>query len=1228
MNIPKIILSDRKIISPDVYNYYQSLAKRLISKKRNTGVNIISNYSKEKIQNWFSYLDMKQKFKICSIYNNWFSNIIFQMMEYSHFVSVIEFYPTDVYQEFKNNILDECSIIKNELNIIANNEKNLSIKQYDNFITFFRGENKVKKSSGVPEGYELININYKSHNENLFFAELRFITLDEFNDTITFSKDLLNHPERLFEFFNYFSKSQSFSSIINPIQEKNNIFNFSFPSWIYNYQSYSFCQLLLIFFEQIISVYYQLYLYEKEIPQFNIDQKFFEFFKTNESIKKYLSEKIKNNNNECIIDKDKCLEIINSDTLQKKYLYYENKIKFVFSLAFGESLYEQNSDKKRNFSKKFHLLMQLAQKNLDEFVNKITFIESKDSFKYSNFIYTALYQHLIEQCSNECYKELLIEENNKIQNEPIKTKSKKNKRKKKKKRKVEKDVKEIKNLTSNNDIMDVFNDAKEEKIKDITENNEEEIEEIPADYIINPKIEQNQKEFELTNNNIINNNDINNSTVSSSYTNKYSKDYNNNSLGPRINNFFKCEKKESEMLLDNFTDDKSEDSSDEKGNNNKIELEDISENDISEDNINNNNQIIINEDNKKKKKKHKRRNKKKKNKSINENINITNNNSNNNERIINNNEIISDYNYKEKDKIIINNDIKNNDPNIIINIKDNKGTEKIIDEEIKEIKEQNKEIKEITKKIYEKENNNKNEKIIIKEYEKVENDKHKRKNNKGFFLFPVNNKKKEKNLSITKKNEKKNQKEIDKDKNLPLINKKNQINKDKKNDNFVAKKEEIQKNENVNNSKNNINNKDNDKVNIFEINKVVNIIINSDNKDLKEIKKDNNDKLFLLNQQTIQNSLIYGNFNNSFFFYQNELFRIIGRDILKFQKTVEINLKEINKFREQIIDKFKKFINKLLAKKYFIKFFFYGSYSTGLSIESSDIDILIEFERREKNKESELNTQKNIHDLIFLLNEEFNKCKDVFKIIKINPIYTASIPLLKIEINLKDIIPIDIQNKLSEQYLFNFEDDLLKYNFDFTFLEVDDINKEQIIPSQEIIKFIKDYNNKYENIKPIILVLKRYMQIKKLNSSYQGGISSFSLFLLLASYNQQIFYGKKDLKKNEDPEYLLGQIFYGFFMFYANFNFKIHSIDLKKNNPFILLNEFNENKITLIDPITGLNAAKSTFKIEQIKYVFNNAIMTINDIYCKRINHFENDTEEFNIIKAFLTTYGFNGYFY
>ena len=1241
MNIPKIILLERKIISSDVYHYYQSLAQRLIMKKRNSEVNIISNYSKEKILNWFSYLDIKQKFKICSIYNNWFSNIIFQMMEYSHFEPVIEFFPTDVYQEFKKYNLDEYSYLKNELNEITNNEKNIYVKNYDDFITFFRGENKVKKSSGVPNDYELININYKFHNENLFFAGLRFITLDEFNDTITFSKDILNHPERLFEFFNYFSKNQCFNSVITPIQEKNNLYNFSFPNWIYNYQSYSFCQLLLIFFEQIISVYYQLYLYEKEIPQFNIDQKFSEFFKTNESVKNYLSEKIKNIKDNSIVDKQKCLDLINSKSQLEKYIYYENKTKLVYSFAFGFSLYEHNLDKKREFNLKFFSLMELAKKNYNDFIDKITFIEAKDSFKYLNFIFYVIYQQLIEQCSNECYQELLIEEQNKTQNEPVTLKSKKNKRKKKKKKKSEKVNKEIKNQ-SNNNIED-YNQVEEEKDKDIIQNNEEEIEEIPADYIIQPKTEQNLKEFESTNINIINN-DINNSTVSSSYTNKYSKDYNNISLGPRYNNFFKCEKKESEMLLEikDFSDDKSEESNDQKEKNDKIELEDISENDISEENINNNITINIDDANKPKKKKHKKRNKKKKNKNSNENNNEIDNNNNINsinnqikdknnliEKLENKDEKIK-TNKQDEPKILENKDEKikinkHDEPKILVNNDDKENINKEIKEksDINEIKEQsnnyiNSEIKNIQ------ENISINEEKKIKEHSKGDKEKYKRKNNKEFFLFPVNNtKKKEKNVN-QKKKEKPNSNiiiEVQKESNLNLNNKnkKNEENKTKTNNNVITKKVETKIIQSENYS--------NNKLNPFEINKVANIIINSDKKHSKEEKKDNNALLFL-NQPTIQNPLFYGNYNNSFFVFQNELFTILGKDILNFQKGVENNLKEINIYREKIIDKYKKYILKILSNNYNIEFLFYGSYSTGLSIESSDIDILIKFAKKEKVKENESNSEKNIHDLIFLLNEEFNKSKEELKIVNINPIYTASIPVLKIECQLKDMIPIDVQNKLSEKYLFNFESELLKLNFDFTFLEVEDIHKEIKIPSQEIIKLIQDYINLYPNIKSIILVLKRYMQIKKLNSSYHGGISSFSLFLLMACYNQQLFNENKLLEKNKDFEYLLGQVFYGFFMFYANFNFKIHSIEINKNNPFILLNEFNENKITLIDPITGLNAAKSTFRIEQIKWAFNNAIIIINDIFYKNMNYIDNDNKDKDIIIKLLTSHNLNNYFY
>ena len=60
--------------------------------------------------------------------------------------------------------------------------------------------------------------------------------------------------------------------------------------------------------------------------------------------------------------------------------------------------------------------------------------------------------------------------------------------------------------------------------------------------------------------------------------------------------------------------------------------------------------------------------------------------------------------------------------------------------------------------------------------------------------------------------------------------------------------------------------------------------------------------------------------------------------VFEIENIVDNNLKEINVYREKIINKFKKFIIDNLSNKYYIKFLFYGSYSTGLSIESSDID--------------------------------------------------------------------------------------------------------------------------------------------------------------------------------------------------------------------------------------------------------------------------------------------------
>ena len=134
------------------------------------------------------------------------------------------------------------------------------------------------------------------------------------------------------------------------------------------------------------------------------------------------------------------------------------------------------------------------------------------------------------------------------------------------------------------------------------------------------------------------------------------------------------------------------------------------------------------------------------------------------------------------------------------------------------------------------------------------------------------------------------------------------------------------------------------------------------------------------------------------------------------------------------------------------------------------------------------------------------------------------------------------------------------------------------------------------------------MQIKKLNSSFHGGISSYSLFLLLYAYNLQFM--EKDESENNNIDYFrmnLGKEILGFFSFYSNLNFGIYSIDVKKNNPINMLDKLHGSSILLIDPITGLNVAKSTFHIEKIKYLFNNAAMTINNFYYKNLNSFKSN---------------------
>ena len=1239
------------------------MSNRLNENNKHLEKKNVINYNKDKIIKWFIGLNFETRLKICSIYNNWLSKIIFQMATYVKYDSVIEFTPMNTFEEFS----------KNKQDIIYNDCRN--IEDFNNFDIFFKGENNVKKGTGTPDSKELQKINEKRVNENEFINQIRFLSLDEFNDTITMSLDLIKKPEQIIKYFNFFSENQCFTSKIEKLKN----YNFSFPKWIYGYNNYSIYQLLVIFFEQKISIYYQIYLIENKIPEFDIDIKISYFLKKKSNIEDYLLKKITKDDNYIdnesdkydFIDEQKILNIL--ETQKKLIQYYEIKTDLVFSCAFGSSLnenYYDDQSKKKEFNIKIKELKNIFKKNIYDFVNKISFIEMNDAFLYPNFLYYILYQQLIEQSSNQNLDELLIEDENKMNyNKTLKNK----KSKKNKKRRNKKNKNKVDNNNNNNNLEDystkneIININKEkEKEKNINDSNnneneyingnddnkEEEIEEIPSN-IIEPK-ESKEEIIEIEScNNVGSNNDINNSTVSSSNTNRSSKDpY---FFEPKFNNFFRGDKKEGEILKKDLNDEEEHNDN----INEKLEIEDISENDISEETITNDDiylNINQNQLNNKKKKRNKRKNKKNKS------------NNNKNQEKDNICQIQSDKNINNININKNNNNLNNNNENIKLNKEEKKDMVKKeeISEEAKEIKKLlvNEDevsiinethcdyVNESTK---EKNTINSSKEEIRNNYEdKIEKGEkfHKDKKNKEFFLFPViqtnkkkgNKKKNKKNKNISKNNIQYNNK-------LNSSNDRNNKNKRE----MMTQTDNISNDENISSQNENIKKKNIlIKTNVSEIefnvnkNKIegnisqekndINKILNYNTEEMKldhsyVINNYNsqyfNFNLFYLSQQPqpqYPNILFYPNCNDSLLIFQNEFFSILDKEILDYEKNVDNNLNKIKVYRDHILSNIKKFISKILYDKYNFEFLLYGSCSTGLSIEISDIDILIKFEIKSKLKKTEIMSQKNIENILSLLEKALESNKEKLYISQINPIYTASVPVLKIECILADIIPENIQKELSEAYLFNFENEILKLNLDFTFHEVNDIKEMESIPSQDILSYIKDKINLYPNIRPNLLVLKRYMHIAKLNSSFHGGISSYSLFLLLYALYKQI-YGNNNLNNAEYLKTQLGRELFNFFSFYSNLDFETNCIDIKNDSPIYSMNSIHKNNILLIDPITGLNVAKSTFKIEQIKYAFNKAIMIINNFFYKKMNTLKVN-EDYKILnQLFNPIFNYNNIF-
>ena len=1259
MYIPYKIIKNREIISQKTYDYHQSLAKYLSKTQKKQKPDTINynsqfhnktlpSYTKEKIFKWLFSLDLKNRIKVCSIYNTWLTKIIFQMLTYVEYENNVQFRPTNLLEIFYTETHPYAfqSQSENEL------QENCNL----NYLSlYFKGESTTSFFK---------NAFYKNqYREKEFLKEIRFLSLNEYNDTLTLSIDLLSKKEKLQEFFDCFSGCKIFTKNITTIKNKNNynnILNFDLPNWRAEHEVYTIHQLLVMFFEQIISIHYQISISNNEIPQFEIDSKLEDLLQKNLSLENFLAQETNkdNENQEKFFNLDKIIDKIKSS--ENLIKIYDDMIENVYNEAFNRNMsqfYFGEDCKYSEAEKCTKSLKEAYKKNISNFVNMISFIEPSIVFKTGNIVYSYVYEQICLFYEDKNINELMMDVNIVIKK---KTRKKKNKTKKEigkeDNNKIENegssvitnDIKKENNIREKNiiydennksknendvikeNVNDLNNDIKDIKLEILNENNNSEIEnknkveenhinlvnENKISYITNDEYTiNNSSDEELCDNTNKDNsiteesiywkankdeNDKNNKDNKGIYEfpQEFSEDKiedittnplgyysfnsnNNNNINRAIKNEIMIEMKdlnehgkeinktENKIDLDNNFIDNNE-KKDEKIN------EEISQMDLLEE--------LMKDDHKENThKKRKKRRKKKKNEKK-EDLKIT--------------EEKNNKNVNEENKV---------ETNLVTN-------------EVKEIKENN-EIKEIKddKEIKEVKNNDNVEKIN-------------KKKNKEFFLFPVNQNSSNSHAKKKRKKNKQNKNALQQqitNSDYSNENENESITQSSNKEISQFKTEEKEKEkENENNNKTQKENKCNKNEEIKNENTNKNILMQTSETNIEFIKpkenptnNNNNNQLTTLNSQEISttipnnnsnNNLIINNyifidksridppfstfpsltssssiynifrpispFNTDFFIYSK-----LDKEIYLYEETIKNNLNILKPYREEIKNKIISCINDILKTNYYeYELVYYGSYVTKLSIESSDIDILIKFKLLNEN---DINNNNHVENIIALLEKNLTLNKKKCDINQINAIYTASVPVLKIECDLANIIPDDIKASMKEKYKFNFDEEILKLNFDFTFLE-DINNNTAIIPSREIISFIQNALQNNLQIKPIILVLKRYMQINKLNSSFNGGISSMSLFLLVFAFikfNIINFFGNS-----------IGKTLYDFFMFYNNFNFRFYSIDIQSENPF-LFTELHTGMI-LIDPITRLNVSKSTYRVDEIKFAFTKAAIVINNI--------------------------------
>jgi predicted nucleotidyltransferase len=357
----------------------------------------------------------------------------------------------------------------------------------------------------------------------------------------------------------------------------------------------------------------------------------------------------------------------------------------------------------------------------------------------------------------------------------------------------------------------------------------------------------------------------------------------------------------------------------------------------------------------------------------------------------------------------------------------------------------------------------------------------------------------------------------------------------------------------------------------------------------KKKKKKPKKKNYKLTEEELNN--IYINFYNENNNFKNGTQNKIYNSINPIQSSNKNLIKDKNEQLHNLILNFEKKLYKKILSLHEIKYksivllcqkikdhfkcglsiLIYGSYSTGLELEQSDIDISVELLVNNSNGKAKNNlSQKTIPELISELNDylsNFPEFKNVF------PIVNTKIPILKMVI---------------------VQDNNIETKIDLTF------NLRNI---KNTVNYYINTMKRYPQIRPLTLLIKQLVKKNKLASVFDGGFSSHSIFIMVAS-NIRVLLKNQSLLN-------LGDLLNSFLHFYGKvFNYTNTTIDLmNKNDPYIIKQEYSSVPV-FIDPISKINVSKSSYLHENLKKLFS-------DTYDKLVQGEDNLNKTFEDIFSY-----------